>query len=489
MSLPDILLFMSDQHTPYYSGFEGHNVDTPALDRLCADGLRFSQAYTPCPLCVPSRAAMLSALRPAATGVFTLTDALPDMTPTFLHYLVEQGYETVLAGRMHFVGSDQRHGFTRRIADDMTTITWNAPREKLRETRGVTLRSFGEAFCTQVIGGGESPVEYYDEYVTRAAVDYLSRPHDKPQFIVVGTYAPHFPYVGGKELYEKYLARAVLPASFDDPCPTGEWARHHQDVSAEQALGAQAAYCAMIEQMDERIGRIREAFDRFCDGRGTSRLFVYTSDHGDQVGDRRMFGKSTFYEKSVKIPLIMAGDGIPEGAVCDALTSIMDIGPTLLEYTGAEPMQGVDGVSMAPVFSGQKAPEHAVYAEFMERPSMALPADSYCFMVREGDYKYICFEKDPECELLYHVVRDPDERVNLAGSEPEVLVKMRALASRYGRAEDSVRLQGLHWRYLDLWKAYEKAAGVSPQAQELWMDVPAAARDYPEIMVGKNQES
>lgn len=428
---------------------------------------------------------MLSGLRPANTGIFTLTDALPDMTPTFLHYLVEQGYETVLVGRMRFVGNDQRHGFTKRVADDMTTITWNAPREKLRANRGVTLRSFGEAFCTQIIGGGESPVEYYDEYVTRAAIDYLSQPHEKPQFIVVGTYAPHFPYVGEKALYEKYLSRAVLPPSLYDPCPTKELARHHQEVSEEQALGAQAAYCAMIEQLDSRIGRVRGAFDAYCDRKGCERLFLYTSDHGDQVGDRRMFGKSTFYEKSAKIPLILAGDGIPKDTVCDALTSIMDIGPTLLEYTGAQPMQAVDGVSMAPVFSGQKAPEHAVYAEFMERPGMTLPADSYCFMIRDGEYKYMCFAKDPDCELLYNVVKDPEERVNLAGEQPEILQKMRGLAARYARAEESVRLQGMHWRFNELWMAYEKASGIS--AQELWLDAPESARGYPEIMVGKTQ--
>lgn len=128
---------------------------------------------------------------------------------------------------------------------------------------------------------------------------------------MVGTYAPHFPYVGEKALYEKYLSRAVLPPSFYDPCPTKELARHHQEVSEEQALGAQAAYCAMIEQLDSRIGRVRGAFDAYCDRKGCERLFLYTSDHGDQVGDRRMFGKSTFYEKSAKIPLILAATASP----------------------------------------------------------------------------------------------------------------------------------------------------------------------------------
>lgn len=181
-----------------------------------------------------------------------------------------------------------------------------------------------------------------------------------------------------------------------------------------------------------------------------------------------------------------AGDGIPQGAVCDALTSIMDIGPTLLEYTGAQPMQAVDGVNMAPVFSGQKPPEHVVYAEFMERPSMQQPADSYCFMVRDGDYKYMCFDKDPDCELLYNVLLDPGERDNLAGKAPEILARMRALAAQYGRAREAVRIQGLHSRFNDLWKAYEKASGVS--AQELWYNVPESARTYPEIMIGNKAE-
>lgn len=482
MPLPDILFFMTDQHTPYYSGFGGQNVDTPAMDALCRDGVQFTQAYTPCPLCVPSRLSMLSGLRPAKTGVFTLTDALPDMTPTFLHYLVEQGYETVLAGRMHFVGSDQRHGFTKRIAGDLTTITWNTPRETLAASRGVFMRTFGEPFCTSVIGGGESPVEHYDQYVVNAAIDYLSRPHDKPQFLMVGLYAPHFPYVGDRELYEKYRARAVLPASFYDPCPTKVLARHHQEVSEEIALGAQAAYCAMVEQVDRKLARVRQAFDAYCDRKGSRRLFLYTSDHGDQCGDRSMFAKSTFYEKSAKIPLILAGDGVAAGAVCGTPVSIMDIGPTLLEHAGAAPMEAVDGVSLAGALHGRTVPAHAVYGEFLERASMDSPPDSYCFMIRDGRYKYMSFADDPSCELLFDVEEDPEERNNLACDKPDVLAHMRRLAEEYAKPEESVRLQALHTRFNRLWKAYEMASG--NQTDELWTDTPPSVRVYPEIMVG-----
>ena len=275
----------------------------------------------------------------------------------------------------------------------------------------------------------------------------------------------------------------MLPASFRDPCPTPVYARHHQDVSEETALGAQAAYCAMIEQLDGRIARVRGAFDAYCDKKGRRRLFLYTSDHGDQCGDRSMFGKSTFYEKSVKIPLMMAGDGIAAGKVCDTPVSIMDIGPTLLEYAGADRMDGIDGVSLASAFDGGRAPEHAIYGEFMERTSMQTPADSYCFMVREGDYKYMCFAEDPACELLFNVKEDPDERNNLSGTEKDILIRMRNLAKQYAKPEESVRLQNLHTRWNKLWKAYESAVG--PGTDELWTAAPPAAREYPEIMVGR----
>ena len=482
----NVLFFMSDQHTPYYSGFEGHNVDTPVMDRLCSEGTRFAQAYSTCPLCVPARLAMLSGLRPAKTGIFTLDDALPDLTPTFLHCLAAQGYETVLVGRMHFLGRDQRHGFTKRIAGDMTSASWNNPRQKIVAERGVLTRSFGEPFCTAAAGGGESPVEYYDRYVVDAALDYLAQDHEKPQFIVVGLYGPHFPYVGTKELYEKYRARAVLPASFYDPCPTEVLRRHHQPVSEELALAIQAAYCAMIEQVDIKMGQVRRAFDEYCDRSGRGRLFVYTSDHGDQCGDRSMYAKSTFFEKSAKIPLIFAGDGITPGAVCRTPVSIMDIGPTLLDCVGAQPMMDVDGVSLAPALYGGVVPEHVVYGEFMERESMQTPADSYCFMVREDSYKYMCFRDDPGCELLFDVEADPEERHNLASERPELLERMRRLTEQYAMPEQAVALQKRHTWSSGLWRAYESALGVDADV-ERWTDNPPEARDYPEICL-KNEK-
>ena len=124
---PDILLFISDQHAPQYQADGQMPVDTPNLAALREQGTAFDAAYTPCPLCVPARMAMLSGLAPHHTGIFTNNDTLPQTTPTFLHAMAAAGYETVLVGRMHFIGPDQRHGFTRRVAPDFTNSGWVRP--------------------------------------------------------------------------------------------------------------------------------------------------------------------------------------------------------------------------------------------------------------------------------------------------------------------------------------------------------------------------
>ena len=151
---PDILLFISDQHAPQYQADGQMPVDTPNLAALREQGTAFDAAYTPCPLCVPARMAMLSGLAPHHTGIFTNNDTLPQTTPTFLHAMAAAGYETVLVGRMHFIGPDQRHGFPRRVAPDFTNSGWVRPQKTLEQDFGVHTQTMGYKWCIDVVGGG-----------------------------------------------------------------------------------------------------------------------------------------------------------------------------------------------------------------------------------------------------------------------------------------------------------------------------------------------
>lgn len=490
MNKKDILIFMSDQHTPLYTSMFNDAVKTPNMTRLCRQGVNFTEAYTACPLCVPARASMLTALRPGRTGIFTLEDAIADTTPTFLHNLVEAGYETVLCGRMHFVGKDQRHGFTKRIGQDMTPVTWSRPVEKLKKERGVFARTFAGTWTTQVIGGGESPVLHYDEEIINLALDYLSQDHEKPQCIVVSIYAPHFPYVASKELFQKYYDRVEISKAFymEETHPLLK-KYSQQETDEVTARGALAAYFGMIEKVDAYLGRIWEAFATSCSRRKTEGIICYTSDHGDQCGDRKMFGKETFYEKSVKIPLIFSGSGIKEKITCDTPVSIMDIGPTLLDLAGADGMLDVDGVSLVNALEGKELSPHDVYSEFLERtdggPTHGIRKNaeySYGLMLRKDDYKYVTYTGYEQYDFLFDIKKDPEEANNLADTEADIVSSMRDMASKLSLAGQAIRLQKNHDRAAELFVAMEKALGGADES-ERWNKNPPSARKNPDICV------
>ncbi len=450
MSSPNILLFISDQHSPYFSGFYGDKiVDTPNMDDLVAQGTTFDEAYTPCPICVPARAAMLSCKRASTTGVFTNADALSDLTPTFLHYLVEKGYETVLVGRMHFVGNDQRHGFTKRIAPDCTTISW--ARQSHKEVRGAYDSVYGGFMNTNIVGGGDSSSSYYDQYVIDKAIEYLNEPHDKPQFICVGVYSPHHPYVGPKDLYEKYKQRVKAPASIDYPVSKAWQMWQKNDTDEKLSIAVQSAYCAMIEQLDQRIGMVKQAFDQYCENMQSEKMFIYVSDHGDTVGDRKCYGKNNFYEKACKIPMIFTGDNIMHQRISSAV-SIMDIGPTILDYAKAEKMIEVDGISLYDTLINGKIIEHNVYSEYISRVDKE---KVYCLMLKKNQYKYICFSNGID-EALYDTVNDPNELCNLIDKLPEIANEFRVLASTTSKKEEAIKIHNYNARTRKLWQAYDE---------------------------------
>ena len=195
--MKDILLYMSDQHSFGLQGYAGNGiVRTPMLDYLAENGTAMMNASTACPLCVPARAAMISGQLPSNNGVLFNFNAISSDKATFLHSLTVAGYETVLCGRMHFVGPDQRHGYSRRVAGDRTPVFHNS----VPGNPGI--RGFDENSSVYYIGTGDSPVLAYDRYVVDHALEYLAQDHDRPQFLTVGTYGPHFPYVAPKELYD-----------------------------------------------------------------------------------------------------------------------------------------------------------------------------------------------------------------------------------------------------------------------------------------------
>ena len=493
MKQPDILLVMSDQHAAWYMGHEGGMVDTPNLDALAADGTRFSNCYTACPLCVPARMSMLAGRLPTRVGVTNNNQTLSPMAPTFLFPLVEAGYETVLIGRMHFIGPDLRHGFTKRIGGDITPTGWTPPRQEIQAERGKLMSTFSAGGCLDVVGGGESPVRYYDREMLQNALDYLSQPHDKPQFILLGTFGPHFPYVADPALYQKYRQRGYMSPSFGetpDFVENNPWLKAHQkNVGREEAVKATAAYCALIEESDALIGKVREAFTAYTARMERPGVFGYISDHGDSVGARNMYGKQTFFEDAARVPLLLTGDGIPAGRVVKDNVSLLDIGPTICAIAGTK-YQGrlVDGRDLTPLLTKEPdKSERVVLSQYIESKGGFSPWEakkpgykpepetfSYAVMAKQGWWKYFVYHGLEDKAVLFDLENDPGETKNVIKEHPDVAGRLHRAAMEAANP-DTAELEHRERNQMNKWlRVWERESGEF--VDERWKNNPPTSR-------------
>ncbi|WP_066504126.1 sulfatase-like hydrolase/transferase [Abyssisolibacter fermentans] len=426
MSKKDILIFLTDQHTPNVIGINNKDVNTPNLDSLASEGTSFNRAYTSCPLCVPARMSFLTGQLPSKLNVFNNEETIYDDQATFLHSLAASGYETVLCGRMHFKGVNQRHGFTKRIMGDITTLYWGTG-GKNRTDMGPFIGTTNMKGCLNVIGGGNSPVLEYDKAVIKAAVDYLNEEHEKPQCIVVGTYAPHFSYVAPEKLYKKYKEKLPLPKTWEIETNSKHSAFKHmeKDISIDDLKGVRASYYGMVENMDRQVGIVKKAWDNYLNSNDRKGVYIYMSDHGDQLGERNLFGKQTFYEDSSRIPLIIAGDGINENIIKQGAVSIMDVAPTVIELAGAEFLPNPDGKSLVKELTTSKDDiDRNIFCEHVLSKD-----DNTHFvgrMIYQDAYKYIHFSGYDDEDLLFDINNDPYELRNIICENEDVATELKS---------------------------------------------------------------
>jgi choline-sulfatase len=429
MSKPNILLIMSDQHSPHILGCAGDDVvRTPVLDQLAEKGVRFDNAYCGNPLCVPSRMTFLTSRHGSDIRVWTNRCRLQSDIPTFVHHLVNTGYRTVLCGRMHFSGADQRHGFEQRIIGDVHAKLEHIP----TNTTGQS------AAGVKVAGPGHTAYSCYDEEVTRVCCQFLKswdgRPQDRPFFMTVGYVLPHCPYIAPKRLFNEYIEKIhppQIPRDYHDSLhpfmQTWHKTRMTDELTDEQARIARAAYYGLVTLMDELIGEILKTLAVTSFGEDT--LVIYTSDHGEMAGEHRMWWKSSFYDGSVGVPLIFSWPGhLAEGAAINENVSLLDIGPTLVEIAGGDPM---------PHVSGQSLSRFLTQGEIADWPDTAfaelggLLGDAPGRMIRRGPWKlnyYYGYDR-PQ---LFNLEADPGEWNDLgdddfyAAIRDELLVEVRA---------------------------------------------------------------
>ncbi len=419
---PNILLVMFDQLAPQSLPSYGHPlVQTPNIDRLATEGVVFENAYCNSPLCAPARFSLLSGQLASRIGAFDNAAEFPASIPTFAHYLRAAGYRTCLAGKMHFVGPDQLHGFEERVTTDVYpadfgwTPEWDRP-EKIQWW-------FHNMLSVVEAGPYDRSLEMdYDEEVAFQAARWVfdaARDGDERPWLLTASFIhPHDPFLAPREYWARYdPARIDMPAvpfiAIEKRDPLSRrmfelYDRGEYHVTAEHVRAARHGYYAMITYADALLGQVLSALR--ATGAAQETVVIATADHGEMLGERGLWYKMTFFERSVRVPLILHAPKRFRPRRIDENVSLVDLLPTLagLAEIEQEPVVPIDGRSILPLAAGEGRDwPDTVHAEYM-----AEGTTEPVFMIRRGPRKYIACAGDPP--QLFDLLRDPHELDNLA---------------------------------------------------------------------------
>ncbi|RAS34627.1 sulfatase-like hydrolase/transferase [Paraburkholderia bryophila] len=417
MKPTNVLFILSDEHQHDLMGCAGHPfIHTPNLDALAARGTRFSNAYTPSPICVPARASLATGRYVHDIRCWDNAIAYDGSAPGWAQYLTNDGMVTDSIGKLHYKSEAAPVGFRHQrqavhILDGIGQV-WGSVRNPLP-------RTMGRSPLYDKIGPGLSNYNRFDMRVAETAVDWLGEPREdtKPWVLFAGLVAPHFPLIVPQEYLDLYD-----PASIELPPlqPSSGYVRHpwverqaiHMDHDAaigtdERRRLAMACYFALVTFLDAQVGKILAALED--NGLDDSTTVIYSSDHGDNLGKRGMWNKCLMYRESTGVPMIVAGAGIPRGKVCETPVSLIDIQNTILERTGCiAPANASPGESLAKLANAPAQPERLAFSEYH-----AVGSETAAYMLANADYKYHHYVGlRPE---LFDLRRDPQELHDLAG--------------------------------------------------------------------------
>lgn len=417
----NLIVIMSDEHDPRYMGNMGHpRVQTPNMDRLAARGTSFASAYTNCPICVPARASFATGRYVHDIGYWDNAIAWDGRVKGWPHRLQDAGIYNATIGKLHYRLPEDPYGIDRQIEPmhiyNGTGMVWASQRDPLPDTGG-KFRMLKE------IGPGESGYNRYDWRIADEAVAWLraasTRDDPKPWVLYVGFVAPHFPLVAPQRFFDPYPVEAM---PFPKLHPRNGYERHpwvedharftrtdEQFESEAQRMLAIAAYHALCTFVDEQIGKLLDVLDDT--GLGEKTRVVYTSDHGDNVGSRGLWGKSVLYEEAARIPMIVAGPDVAAGKSVSTPVTLVDIYPTVLDAAGLAPTDddaALPGRSLFAIAAAADDPDRIALSEYH-----AVGSNSAGFMLRQGRYKYHHYVGHrPE---LFDLEADPEETDDLAG--------------------------------------------------------------------------
>ena len=414
------VLFIAIDDLNHWVGHLGRNKQaaTPNIDRLAKRGVSFSRAYCAAPSCTPSRAALMSGLRPSTTGIYDNHNDWRPVIPAekcLPAQFRKGGYRALGAGKIY-------HGERRAEWDDYIArgsedgADPNRPRGRARLPQGADTGVGGIRFAPLDCDDADLP----DYRIADYGIEQLGKTHEKPFFLAVGLHKPHMPWNVPRKWFDKFPLEQielpptiandladVPPAGMKMAKPDGDHARMVESGRWKEAV---RAYLASIAYTDMNVGRLLDALDKSAHKDNT--IVVLWGDHGWHLGEKEHWRKFALWEEATRAPLVWVAPGVTTGAACERAVDFMSIYPTLLDLCGLPLRDGLEGESLVPLLKDPSAKR--------ARPALTTHGRGN-HAVRSGRYRYIRYADGSE--ELYDHDADPNEWKNLAADAAHAAAK------------------------------------------------------------------
>ncbi len=413
----NLLIIISDEHRKDTMGCVGHPiVKTPHLDALAARGTVFENAYTPSPMCVPTRASLACGDHVHKIGHWDSATPYDGKVRSWMRQLRDQAVDVTSIGKLHFRSDKDDNGFSEEIIPMHVVggVGWTVG---LLRKDPPDYTSSSELAAD--VGAGDSSYTDYDLAITKASENWLNarKGSQKPWATFVSLVSPHYPLTAPQEFYDMYD-----PADIDLPVGYGRnvgpdhselknvknFFNYDRHFDEQKMREAKVAYYGLTSFMDDCVGRVLTALEE--SGQADDTVVVYISDHGDMMGDQGFWTKQVMYEASVGVPMIAAGPGIPAGRRVKTGTTLLDIAATAVDVTGISSdveSLALPGISLLDIANSADDPDRTIFSEYHDGGST-----TGTFMVRWDRWKFVYYvDHAPQ---LFNLSTDPDELINLA---------------------------------------------------------------------------
>lgn len=413
-TVPNVLIIMSDEHSGSVMRCAGDSVvRTPNLDRLAAEGVLFSNCYTPSPLCAPGRASAFTGMHVHRLGTWDNGTPYDGQVLAMWDVLATRNIPMTIIGKTDlYPGEYENLSVIEGQYRERPDIGGLFRGEDI-DTRAKMQRFHDMNPRTPEPSGDEKRVETTIKWLNDHAND------TQPWVLQVGLLDPHFPWKYKPEYYEYY--NNLIPdipesakAPYDELNDSQKMLQKYfqgEYPDKELIRASHVAYYSMVNELDDNIGTLLQALEQTGLNRNT--IIIYCSDHGEQLGHHGLWWKCCMYEESARVPMIVKGPGLPQGQAVDKFVSLLDLPQTVYEIMQLKEPKGLDGQSLWPLAKHHDAPARPyVFSEYHAHGS-----PTGMFMVRWGDWKLVHYVDDQD--QFFNLKSDPTEMDNLLLSRKE----------------------------------------------------------------------